>query len=282
MNTNPFARGLLAKKGLLIWLPLMLAASLAKGQTFYYNTVTDPYFYLNLRSPLSTGAQNVSFDNMGGYFEASVNTEELTMSFDRVLLDIGSGTYSASREITTGFNETRTISATIQFEPISIELNDVDTLNLTPTTGGDFSYGESYGVGSGNFAGNFVITFTGNYEMTDGSDFRAGTFDFDLLIASYTTTGLLITDNFPDEITIGRSGVSPWRTRAFPSEQSSLFISETYGIADVAFSIAQIGMGTDNIMTMSQIPEPRSTTLALSMAVFGLFIIRRFAIRRRP
>ncbi|NBD33638.1 MAG: hypothetical protein GVY17_11910 [Cyanobacteria bacterium] len=257
----------------------------ASAQIFNYYADYTPYFSFELSGPLVSQAsfydQRAKFDEKSGNFVVELNTQALTMTFTEMNIAIGSGSYSATKEVTTGFNETRTITANILFDPISIQLYDLDTLNLTPAVDGDFSYGENFGIGSGNYVGNFIINISGSYEMTDGLDERSGIFDYALQLNSYTTNGMLVTDGFPEEIVIGRSGVSPWRTTYYSNGDSTL-ISETYGTTDVHFDVSNLSVGTANIMTMVQVPEPKLTTLVFVLMALSLVVFNRTKSKRKP
>ncbi len=208
--------------------------------------------------------------NSGNEMSVRVDPANFSMVYERVTINSAPATVSFTKNIVTQFGSpARPITAEVDFNPVEVDLFNLGPLQLQQNPDGNF-----YAT---RITGLFQFVVGGSYRIIDGENILDGMFS-ETIHGRWEAAGSVDVGQYPDAITIGASGVSPWRY--FEFSRKKLF-SERIDDMDIEIELYRYSIRPPNYVTLQAIPEARATAFligALALVLVGFQ--RRFRRRR--
>lgn len=211
-----------------------------------------------------------------GSVTVTLDTTNLTLTFNDLSIVTGPATGVATGTVTTGFNKSSTITTTVTFNALNLDFKNLGTYSLIAGTGGNYTIGADQYIQA-------TIPLSGSYTTSDGTNTYMGTFSVNLPVDEVIEDATLTTQNYPKSIGIDDSSDPPFSTFGYESQISNgaygyPIFSQEFGTTDVITSIAYYSFLSQNNLTLIEAPEPSTWAMMLGgLALLGFCVRRRLA-----
>lgn len=223
---------------------------------------------------LSDEYRNLPTATDSGSLSVTIDAPNRLMYLNYISVLGASSTVSFSKDIVTELGKpAKTISAEISFDSPSLHLSNLGPYALVQNPDGSFETDFFMGA----LAHTFQFELSGDYRISDGTTMFEGDFSVVANDSSWISTIGISFDGYPNEIVVGRSGVSPWRYFDFPDPDLVLFSVQFDG-TPVSISVERYSIASENLVTLAAVPE--ASSIGCIMGFFSLIFIVALRICR--